>query len=60
MFNNLKNINKLENIRKGIVMATWKQLSAAFLLSLTLIGVSIYYFIEDKGTSLDEIVKRNL
>ena len=47
MFNNLKNINKLENRRKGIIMATWKQLSAAFLLSLTLVGVSIYYFIED-------------
>jgi hypothetical protein len=30
-------------------MATWKQLSAAFLLSLTLVGVSIYYFIEDNN-----------
>ncbi len=30
-------------------MATWKQLSAAFLLSLTLVGVSIYYFIEDNS-----------
>ena len=28
-------------------MATWKQLSAAFLLSLTLVGVAIYFFIED-------------
>ena len=30
-------------------MATWKQLSVAFLLSLTLVGVSIYYFIEDNN-----------